>query len=204
MPSGSATTWRPARHDPSERSRKLTPFAWRAERSQPLHHLRRHIAAEREAAEVEPPPGPPRAAPRDDRKGIGALADAVGIGSFRCPDSAEIEPNDVRAKLHERAGERGHHFVVHRALLQRVGMADDCDRSRLRTDRVYCGFERADGPRYRLAQRRDDAPRHLGTRLSAVIASSFGRHSRRGARDRPLPRDGRLIVRSGRAPLTAR
>ena len=80
--------------------------------------------AEREPAEIQPPVGPARAAPRDDGERIVALADAVRIAAGRRADAAKVEPHRVRPEARERARERRHDLVAHRALLQRMRMAN--------------------------------------------------------------------------------
>ena len=56
----------------------------------------------------------PRAHRRRPRSGLG---DA--------PDAAKIEPHGIRAEARERASERRHDLVAHRALLERMRVADD-------------------------------------------------------------------------------
>ena len=77
---------------------------------------------------------------------VGALADALRIASFRCADSAKVEAQDVRAELRERARDGRHDLVLHRALLERMRVADDGERARRRVDRVDRRLERPAGP----------------------------------------------------------
>ena len=85
--------------------------------------------AEREAAEIQAPIGPPRATPLDDGERVVALADAIRVAAGRRADAAKIEPHGVRAEPRERARERRDDLVVHRALLERMRMADHGDRA---------------------------------------------------------------------------
>src|SRR5262245_58948773 len=85
---GSATTWSPARHEPSESSRKETPLAWRAVRTQPCATA-----------------GRPGAAPARSSRIVGftgslEVGDAHGeVRALDATADVDDDPGDVGARL---------------------------------------------------------------------------------------------------------